>query len=441
MFTVLKKSLFLQVIIGLLLGVVVGVILPEQAQKMKPLGDGFIRLIQMLIAPIVFCVVVNGIASVSNIKKVGRVGFKAILYFEIVTTVALGIGLLLGLNSGIGTGMNVDPNALNASAIAAYTEKAQSINQGGMVNFLMNLIPTTVAGAFTKGDIIQVLIFSILFACALNLVKDSATTVIRFIHELSTVLFKAMGLIVKLAPIGVFGAVAFTTGKYGVASLQQLGGLVLMFYVTCIVFVVVVLGIIMKVCGLSLWQFLRYFREELTIVLGTTASDSVLPQVMCKLEHLGIKASTVGLVIPTGYSFNLDGFSIYLTLATIFIAHATNTPLALVDLLVILAVAMITSKGAHGVPGSAIVILAATLSTIPAIPLIGLVLLLSVDWFVGIARALTNLIGNCVATVVIAHWEDDIDLERAKNVLGGKSGFSFSEGGASQLADIVRTTK
>lgn len=426
MFTLLKKSLFLQVILGLLLGLVVGVALPEQAQKMKPLGDAFIRLIQMLIAPIVFCVVVNGIAGAGNIKKVGRVGFKAILYFEIVTTIALGIGLLLGLNSGIGVGMNVDPNSLNASSIASYTEKAQSINQGGLAGFLMNLIPTTVAGAFTKGDILQVLLFSILFACALNLVKESAPIVVRFTNELSTVLFKAMGIIVKLAPIGVFGAVAFTIGKYGVASLQQLGALVLMFYVTCIIFIVVVLGVIMKLCGLSLWQFLRYFREELTIVLGTTASDSVLPQIMRKLEHLGVKDSTVGLVIPTGYSFNLDGFSIYLTLATIFIANATNTPLAIIDLLAILVVSMIMSKGAHGVPGSAIVILAATLSAIPAIPLIGLVLVLSVDWFIGIARALTNLIGNCVATVVIARWEDDIDLERAKNVLGNKTGFSFS---------------
>ncbi len=299
----------------------------------------------------------------------------------------------------------------------------------------MNLIPTTVAGAFTKGDILQVLIFSILFACALNLVKDSAKIVIRFVNELSIVLFKAMGIIVKLAPIGVFGAVSFTIGKYGVASLQQIGALVIMFYAACIIFIVVVLGTIMKVCGLSLWQFLRYFREELTIVLGTTASDSVLPQVMRKLEHLGVKDSTVGLVIPVGYSFNLDGFSIYLTLATIFIAHATNTPLALVDLLVILAVAMITSKGAHGVPGSAIVILAATLSAIPAIPLIGLVLVLSVDWFIGIARALTNLIGNCVATVVIARWENDIDLEQAKNVLGNKAGFSFSSVGANEEPD------
>jgi aerobic C4-dicarboxylate transport protein len=417
MFTILKKSLFYQVIIALVLGVLMGIVVPEQAQQMKALGDVFIRLIQLLIAPIVFCVVVNGIAGVGNIKKVGRVGFKTILYFEMVTTLALGLGLLLGFNSSIGMGMNIDPNALNASAISAYAEKAQAISQSGLVAFLMNLVPTTVAGAFSKGDILQVLIFSILFACALNLASETAPLVVRFINELSAVLFKAMGIIVKLAPIGVFGAVAFTIGKYGVASLQQLGGLVVLYFITCILFVTVILGIIMKLCGLSLWKFLLYFREELTIVLGTTASDSVLPQIMRKLEHMGIKSSTVGLVIPTGYSFNLDGFSIYLTLGTIFIAHATNVPLALSDLLMIVIVSMITSKGAHGVPGSAIVILAATLSAIPAIPMMGLVLLLSVDWFIGIPRAVTNLIGNCVATVVIACWENDIDLERAKTVL------------------------
>lgn len=421
MFTRLRNSLFLQVIAGLLLGVAVGMVFPSQAQQMKPLGDGFIRLIQMLIAPLVFCVVVNGIAGVSSIKKVGRVGLKAIVYFEVVTTFALIIGLLLGLNSGIGVGMNVDPHSLNASSIAGYAEKAQGISQGGLSGFLLNLIPATAAGAFVKGDILQVLLFSIIFACALNLVKESAAMVVLFINQLSTVLFKVIGLIVKLAPIGVFGAVAFTIGKYGITSMQQLGALVLMFYVTCILFVAIVLGAIMKLCGLSLWKFLKYFREELTIVLGTTASDSVLPQVMRKLENLGIKDSTVGLVIPTGYSFNLDGFSIYLTLATIFIANATNTPLALMDLLAILAVTMIMSKGAHGVPGSAIVILAATLSAIPAIPLIGLVLVLSVDWFIGAARALTNLIGNCVATVVIARWEDEIDLGRARAVLDSEA--------------------
>lgn len=427
MYALIKRSLFAQVVVGLILGVIVGFVLPEQAQKMKPLGDGFIRLIQMMIAPIVFCVVVNGIAGVSDIKKVGRVGFKTIMYFEIVTTIALALGVVLGIYSGMGNGMNIDPNTLNASSIASYTEKAQGIHQSGIMAFLMNLIPATAAGAFAKGDILQVLVFAILFASSLNLVKESAGMVVSFINQLGIVLFKVMGIIVKLAPFGVFGAVAFTIGKYGIASLQQLGVLVLMFYGTCIIFIVVILGMIMRFCGLNLFQFLNYLREELTIVLGTTASDSVLPQIMSKLEHLGVKDSTVGLVIPTGYSFNLDGFSIYLTLAVIFIANATNTPLSMIDLLTVLGVSLITSKGAHGVPGSAIVILAATLSTIPAVPLIGLVLVLSVDWFMGIARALTNLIGNCVATVAIAWWEDDIDIERAKNVLADKEGFSFAD--------------
>ena len=419
MFTLLKKSLFAQVVLALILGLAMGLFLPQQAQQMKPLGDIFIRLIQILIAPIVFCVVVNGITGVGSMKKVGRVGLKTIVYFELVTTLALGIGLILGFNSNIGTGMHIDPNAFNTAAISGYAEKADTIQKGGFIGFLMNLVPTTVAGAFAKGDILQVLLFSLLFASALTMVQSSASLVVRFINELSVVLFKAMGLIVRLAPVGVFGAVSYTIGKYGIASLQQLGALVFLYFFTCLLFISIVLGLIMKFCGLSLWKFLRYFREELMIVLGTTASDSVLPQIMRKLEYLGIKPSTVGLVIPTGYSFNLDGFSIYLTLATIFIANATNVSLNLSDLLAIIFVSMITSKGAHGVPGSAIVILAATLSAIPAIPMIGLVLVLSVDWFIGIARALTNLIGNCVATVVIARWENDIDESRARQVLDG----------------------
>lgn len=419
MFTLLKKSLFAQVILALILGLAMGLFLPQQAQQMKPLGDIFIRLIQILIAPIVFCVVVNGITGVGSMKKVGRVGLKTIVYFELVTTLALGIGLFLGFNSNIGMGMHIDPNAFSTAAISGYAEKADTIQKGGFIGFLMNLVPTTVAGAFAKGDILQVLLFSLLFASALTMVQSSASLIVRFINELSVVLFKAMGLIVRLAPVGVFGAVSYTIGKYGIASLQQLGALVFLYFFTCLLFIAIVLGLIMKFCGFSLWKFLRYFREELLIVLGTTASDSVLPQIMRKLEHLGIKPSTVGLVIPTGYSFNLDGFSIYLTLATIFIANATNVPLNLSDLLAIIFVSMITSKGAHGVPGSAIVILAATLSAIPAIPMIGLVLVLSVDWFIGIARALTNLIGNCVATVVIARWENDIDEKRAHQVLDG----------------------
>ena len=416
----IKKSLFLQVVIALILGLIAGVALPEQAQSLKPLGDLFIRFIQLLIAPIVFCVVVNGISGVGNIKKVGTVGIKTVFYFECVTTVALGLGLLLGLNSSIGVGMNIDPSSLDASSISTYTERAQTISQAGGISFLMNLVPTTVAGAFAKGDILQVLVFSIIFACSLNMVKDKAPIVVKAVSQLSIVFFRAMGIIVRFAPVGVFGAVAFTVGKYGLTSLGYLGSLVGLYFITCILFVAVILGGILKLCGINIIQFLVYLREELMIVFATTASDSVLPQIMKKLENLGIKSSTVGLVIPTGYSFNLDGFSIYLTLATIFIAHATNVDLAFSDLLMIIFISMITSKGAHGVPGSAIVILAATLSSIPAIPMLGLVLILSVDWFVGIARAVTNIIGNCVATVVIAKWEGDLNLERAQEVLGHK---------------------
>ncbi|MCW3478979.1 C4-dicarboxylate transporter DctA [Neisseriaceae bacterium JH1-16] len=420
-----KKSLFIQVMIGLVLGIAVGLLLPEQAASLKPLGDGFIKLIKMLIAPIVFCVVVSGITGAGDLKKVGRVGVKAVVYFEIVTTLALMLGLFLAFHSNMGVGMNVDPKALDASAMAAYTDSAHKLQHAGGVSFVMNLIPSTVFGAFASGDILQVLLFSILFGCALSLMRESAGGVIRLIHEAGHVFFKLIGLIVRLAPIGVFGSIAFTTAKYGISSLQHLGGLVLMFYLTCAVFVLGVLGTIMKLAGLNIVQFLRYLREELSIVAGTASSDAVLPQVMRKLEHLGIKDSTVGLVIPTGYSFNLDGFSIYLTLAAVFIAHATNTPLTMANLLTILAVSLVTSKGAHGIPGSAIVILAATLSAIPAIPVIGLVLVLSVDWFMGIARALTNLIGNCVATVVVARWEKDIDLARARKVLGRQQGYEF----------------
>lgn len=420
-----KKSLFVRVMIGLVLGICAGLLWPEQALQLKPLGDGFIKLIKMLIAPIVFCVVVSGINGAGDLKKVGRVGLKAIVYFELVTTLALALGLLLALHSSIGLGMNVDVGSLDTQAMAAYADRAQALQHGSAWSFFMNLIPGTVFGALASGDILQVLVFALLFGCALNLVRDSAGGVIRLVHEAGHVFFKLIGLVVQLAPLGVFGSIAFTTASYGVSSLQQLGGLVLMFYLTCALFVLVVLGTILQLAGLNIIAFLRYLKDELSIVMGTASSDAVLPQVMRKLEHLGIGNATVGLVIPTGYSFNLDGFSIYLTLAAVFIAHATNTPLSNYDLLTILAVSLVTSKGAHGVPGSALVILAATLSAIPAIPVIGLVLVLSVDWFMGIARALTNLIGNCVATVVVARWERDMDLARARNVLGRKQGYEY----------------
>jgi len=413
----LYKSLFAQVIAALIAGIVIGVVAPDAAQALKPLGDGFIKLIKMLIAPIVFCVVVSGFAGAGDIRKVGRVGLKAIIYFEVMTTIALMLGLLLAYLFAPGSGMNIDPKSLDAKAMAAYADTASKLGSGGLSEFLLKLIPTTVFDAFGRGDVLQVLLVAGLFGAGLSLLGERAALVRQWIDQLAAILFRVMGFIVKLAPLGVLGAIAFTVGRYGVGSLRQLGGLVLLFYATVALFVVVVLGIVMRMSGLSVLRLIAYLREELMIVLATASSDSVLPQVMRKLERMGVRDSTVGLVIPAGYSFNLDAFSIYLTLAAVFIAQATNTPLSAGDLMLILGVSLITSKGAHGVPGSAIVILAATLAVIPAIPAIGLVLVLSVDWFIGIARALGNLIGNCVATVAVARWENDLDLAVARRVL------------------------
>ncbi|MFC3568125.1 C4-dicarboxylate transporter DctA [Paracoccus sp. TOH] len=415
-----SRSLFGQVCVALVLGVIAGFFAPEFAAKMKPLGDGFIKLIKMLIPVIVFCVVVHGIAGAGDLKKVGKVGIRAIIYFEIITTIALALGIAIAYLFGPGHGMNIDVSQLDASALSAYVDRAHEVSSGGTVEFLMKLIPTTMISGFAQGDVLQVLLVAILFGCALSLVGERGKPLLHMIELTGDVTFKIMGFIVRLAPLGVFGAIAFTVGQYGIGSLAQLGSLVALFYVTIAIFVFVVLGFVMRLAGFSIFKLLRYLRTEISIVAGTASSDSVLPQTMRKLEHLGIKDSTVGLVVPTGYSFNLDAFSIYLTLAAVFIAQATNTPLSTMDLLAILGVALVTSKGAHGVPGSAIVILAATLAAIPAIPAIGLVLVLSVDWFMGIARALGNYLGNCVATVVVASWVGDIDRDRARRILDGE---------------------
>jgi aerobic C4-dicarboxylate transport protein len=414
------RSLFGQVLLALTLGVLLGLLAPDFAVKLKPLGDGFIKPIKMIIPVLVFCVVVHGIAGAGDLKRVGRVGVKALIYFEVVTGIALVLGLVLAFVFQPGAGMNVDPKLLDAKAMSAYAENASKLTGGGTVEFLMKLIPVTVVDAFAKGDVLQVLLFAILFGCALAMVGERGKAVAGFIDDLSHVIFKVMGLLIKLAPLGVLGAIAFTVGKYGIGSLKQLGMLVVLFYGAVIIFVFVILGGILRVAGFSIVKLLAYLREELMVVFATTSSDSVLPQIMAKLKYMGIRDSTVGLVIPTGYSFNLDAFSIYITLAAVFIAQATNTPISMSDLLTILAISLVTSKGAHGVPGSAIVVLAATLQAIPAIPAIGLVLVLSVDWFMGIARALGNLIGNCVATVVVAAWEGDIDRARAHAVLDGE---------------------
>jgi aerobic C4-dicarboxylate transport protein len=426
--TPLYKSLFVQVLVALLLGIVIGMAWPDFAVSLKPLSDGFLKLITMIVTPIVFCVVVHGIAGAGDLKKVGRVGAKALVYFEVMTTVALALGLLLAFVLAPGAGMNIDPNTLDPKALGAYTENARHLKGSGIASFLLNIIPFTSFDALARNDVLQVLFFAILFAIGLSLVGDKGKHVALVIEETTTVLFKVMGLIVRLAPLGVLGAVAFTVGAYGVGSLKQLASLVLVFYVTVTIFVLVVLGTVLRLAGLNILKFLAYLREELMIVLATASSDAVLPQIMRKLERMGVKSSTVGLVIPTGYSFNLDAFSIYLTLAAVFIAQATNTPLAFGDLLLILGISLVTSKGAHGVPGAAIVILAATLSAVPAVPALGLVLVLSIDWFIGIARALGNLIGNCVATVVIAAWEKDLDLATAKKVLDGEVAVDVTAG-------------
>ena len=434
------RSLFGQVVLALIVGVLVGFAWPESAVKLKPLGDAFIKLVKMVIPVLVFCVVVHGIAGAGDLKRVGRVGVKALVYFEVVTTIALVLGLVLAFWFQPGVGMNVDPKALDAKAMSAYAENAGKLTSGGTVDFLMKLIPTTVVNAFATGDVLQVLLFAVLFGCALAMLGERGAPVANFVDTLSHVLFKIMGIIIKLAPLGVLGAIAFTVGKYGLGSLKQLGMLVVLFYAAVLIFVFGVLGLIMRISGFSLWKFLRYLREELAVVFATTSSDSVLPQVMAKLRRMGVRDSTVGLVIPTGYSFNLDAFSIYITLAAVFIAQATNTPISMTDLLTILAISLVTSKGAHGVPGSAIVVLAATLQAIPAIPAIGLVLVLSVDWFMGIARALGNLIGNCVATVAIAAWEGDIDRERAHAVLDGRAAPSPEDEGTEAAAEPARVT-
>jgi len=417
----LYSSLFVQVVAGLVLGIILGMAAPDFAVSLKILSDAFLKLIQMIVAPIVFCVVVHGIAGAGDLKKVGRVGLKALIYFEVMTTIALVVGLVLAFLFAPGQGMNIDPTTLDAKALSNYADHAKNLKGAGVGSFIFNIIPTTSIDALARNDVLQVLFFAVLFGVALALVGEPAQQVTSMIEAVSKVLFKIMGLIVRVAPLGVLGAVAYTVGKYGVGSLKQLVSLVFIFYACVILFVFVVLGSVLRfVAGLNIFKFLNYFREELTIVLATASSDAVLPQIMRKLTRLGVKDSVVGLVIPTGYSFNLDAFSIYLTLAVVFIAQATNTPLSLGDLLLVLAVSLVTSKGAHGIPGSAIVILLATLNAVPTVPAIGLVLVLSVDWFIGIARALGNLIGNCVATVVIGAWEHEVDLPTAKRVLDGE---------------------
>ncbi|WP_139463480.1 dicarboxylate/amino acid:cation symporter [Aeromonas veronii] len=415
----LFSSLYFQVLLAITLGVFLGHVYPELGADMKPLGDGFVKLIKMIIAPVIFCTVVTGIAGMESMKAVGKTGAIALLYFEVVSTIALIIGLCVVNLLQPGAGMNVDPAALDASAISAYAEQAKS---QGIIAFLLDIIPGSVIGAFASGNILQVLLFAVLFGFSLHHIGEKGQVIFGVIDSFSKVIFGIINMIMRLAPVGAFGAMAFTIGKYGVGSLVQLGQLIACFYLTCLFFIFIVLGSIAKASGFSILRFISYIREELLIVLGTSSSESVLPRMLDKMEKLGCQKSVVGLVIPTGYSFNLDGTSIYLTMAAIFIAQATNTPLDLFQQITLLVVLLISSKGAAGVTGSGFIVLAATISAVGHLPLAGLALILGIDRFMSEARALTNLIGNGVATVLVAKYCKQLDEKKMDAVLGGKVG-------------------
>jgi aerobic C4-dicarboxylate transport protein len=412
------QHLYVQVLAAIACGVLLGHFYPSLGEQMKPLGDAFIKAIKMIIAPIIFFTVVHGIASMRDMKKVGRVGLKALIYFEVVTTFALVIGLLVVNLWKPGAGLNVDLSTVDTKSIASFTAKAKDQST---IQFLMEIIPSTVVGAFANGEILQVLFFAILFAFGLQALGERGDGVLRLIDTVSHVFFRIVGYIMKAAPIGAFGAMAFTIGKYGIATLLSLGNFMLSFYATCLLFIFLVLGGIAALCGFSILKFIRYIKEELLIVLGTSSSESVLPRMIAKMENLGADKSVVGLVIPTGYSFNLDGTCIYLTMAAIFLAQATGTNLTIWQELGIIGVLLLTSKGAAGVTGSGFIVLAATLASVGTIPVASIALILGIDRFMSEARALTNLIGNGLATIVVAKWEGALDEKRLHRRLNGES--------------------
>jgi len=412
------RILYLQVLFAVFVGIVLGHLYPALGVDMKPLGDGFIKLIKMLIGPIIFCTVVTGIAGMQDLKKVGRVGGKALLYFELVSSFALLIGLLAAHLLHPGTGFNVDPATLDAKSIATYTTQAKGQST---VEFLMHIVPDTMVDAFAKGDILQILFAALLFGAALSMIGEKGQMVSDFIGQISKIFFRMVHIVTRVAPLGAFGAMAFTIGKYGIISLLPLLKLIGCFYLTSVVFVVVVLGIVGRITGFSILRFVSYIKEELAIVLGTSSSEAALPQLMEKMEKLGCSRSVVGLVIPTGYSFNLDGTNIYMTMAVIFIAQALNIDLSWGQEATILAVAMLTSKGASGVTGSGFITLAATLAVVPTLPVTGMVLILGIDRFMSECRALTNIVGNGVACIVVSAWERELDRSKLALLLGRKT--------------------
>lgn len=412
----LLGGLYFQVIVGVALGIAVGLLAPAWGESLKPLGDGFVKLVKMLLAPIIFGTIVVGIAKMGSIQSVGRVGIKALVYFEVVSTLALVIGLVVVNVLRPGAGMNVDAHALETKQLETYTTAAKSMRP---VDFLLDIIPSSVLDAFVKGNMLQVILFSVLFGIALAQFRDKSRPMIELLESVLAGLFGIVGMIMRLAPLGAFGAIAFTVGKYGVGTLASLGRLMLGVYITSIAFVVVVLGAIARFNRVSLWRLLRYIKDEIVVTFATCSTEAVLPRMMDKLERLGCSKPVVGMVLPAGYTFNADGTSIYLTMAAIFLAQATNTPLTLGDQLVMLGVLLFTSKGSAGVAGAGFVTLAATLGSMNKIPAASLALLLGVDRFMNEARAVTNLIGNAVATIAVARWENAFDETKASAVLEG----------------------
>lgn len=412
------KKLYFQVLLGIIAGVLLGALYPKLGESMQPFSDLFVRLIRMTVAPIVFTTVVVGIAKMGSMRAVGRVGAKALIYFEVITTIALIIGLIVANVVRPGSGMNIDPRSLDTSSIATYVGTAARLSP---TQFLLAIVPTSVVDAFARGDMLQVLAFSVFFGVALSRLGVGGSRVVGVLDDTSHALFRLVGMVMTYAPVGVFGAMAFTVGRYGLGTLLSLGQLMIALCITCVLFVVIVLGAVMRICGLSLWKYLRYMKEELLIVFGTSTTEPVLPRMLEKLERLGCSEAVAGFCVPAGYSFNLDGVCIYLTLASVFIAQATNTDLDIKDQLILLAILMLTSKGTAAVSGGAFVTLAATLSSTHFLPVSGLVLLVGVDRILSVPRALTSIIGIGVSTLAIARWDGALDLERARRVLDGQS--------------------
>jgi aerobic C4-dicarboxylate transport protein len=410
-------SLYFQVLAGIFLGILLGILFPEAGVAVKPFGDAFIKLIKMLIAPIIFGTIVAGFAHMGDMRKVGRVGLKALIYFEIMTTLALILGLLVVDILQPGAGMGVDPSQLDASSVEAYARSGQS---QGAVDFLLGIIPQTAFSGFVQGNILQVLLISCLFGTALLQLGEKGQTVLNLVDQFTRVFFGIIAMVMRLAPLGAFGAMGFTIGRYGITTLSNLALLMAAVYITCGLFLFCCLGLVARLCGFSVWAFVKYIKEEFFIVLGTSSSESALPRLMLKLEQAGCARSVVGLVVPAGYSFNLDGTCIYLTMAAVFIGQACDIPLSLENKLALLAVLLLTSKGAAAVTGGGFVTLAATLSTLGDLPVAGLTLLLGVDRFMSEARALTNLIGNGIATIVVAKWENALDEKKLTRALRGK---------------------